>query len=86
MKSTLDRLAPKQKTALVNFYGTDAYEALKQLCKYEVEGLGKDALGSTSHEQTKLYSGQAMMAVKLPKIIKQLYEESKKNEALTKKG
>lgn len=70
MKSSVDRLSVSEREALANFYDTDAYKALKKLCQFEIEGLGKDALGSQTHEQTRYYSGQASMAVKIPKIIK----------------
>ncbi len=85
MKSTLEQLTPKEREALVHFYGTATYDALKHLCRLEIEGLGKDALGSPSHEQTRYFAGQANMAAKLTKVIKSLYEESKKNEELKKK-
>lgn len=78
MKSTLEQLSASKKQALALFYDTEAYKALKELCELEIDGLGKDALGSPSHEQTKWFGGQASMAAKIPKIIKELYIESNK--------
>lgn len=79
MKSTLEELTAAEKKALAHFYGTSAYDVLKKLCHLEIEGLGKDALGSPNHEQTKFYSGQAVMAAKLPKLIRELHKETEKN-------
>ena len=80
MKSSLDRLTPKQKEDLALFYDSDAYNALQALCRYEIEGLGKDALDSPDHDQTRFYSGQANMAAKIPKIIRELYKSLDDNK------
>lgn len=84
MKSTVEQLSPAERAALVHFYDTEAYKALKKLCQLEIDGLGKDALGSPDHEQTRYYSGQASMAAKLPKVIRQLYQEAEENKQKTK--
>lgn len=84
MKSTVDLLTDKQREALALFYGTDAFDAIKQLCKLEIEGLGKDALASPDHEQTRFYAGQAAMAAKLPKVIRMLYKVKEDNKAKKK--
>lgn len=85
MKSTVEQLSTKEAEALARFYDTDAFNALSKLCKLEIAGLGKDALASPNHEQTKFYSGQAAMAAKLIKIIRALYKEREKNAELKKK-
>lgn len=86
MKSTVEQLSNKEVEALVRFYDTDAFNALSKLCKLEIEGLGKDALASPNHEQTKFYSGQAAMAAKLIKIVRGLYKEHEKNKEAKKKN
>lgn len=80
MKSTIDQLTPKDRIALAHWYGTESYNALKKLLRLEIEGLGKDALGSPNHEQTKYFAGEAAMAAKIPKIVKQLSIETDKVE------
>ena len=80
MRSSLDRLTPKQKEDLAHFYSSEAYKALYILCKYEIGGLGKDALASTDHAQTRFYAGQANMAAKIPKIIRELYKNLDDNK------
>lgn len=80
MKSTLDQLSPAEIKALVLWYDTESYHALKRLCQLEIDGLGKDALGSQKHEDTRYYSGQASMAAKLPKSIKKLYDLNQENK------
>lgn len=86
MKSTVDQLTSKDRQALVHLYGTAAFDAIKSLCKLEIEGLGKDALISPNHEQTRFYSGQAVMAAKITNIIKDLHKEHLKNEQAKKKN
>ena len=80
MKSTVEQLSPAERKALALWYDTESYKAHKKLCKLEIEGLGKDALGSQSHDETRFYSGQASMAAKLPKIVKNIYEDSVKDK------
>ena len=80
MKSTLEQLSANERKALALWYDSDAYKAFKKICRLEIQGLGKDALGSPSHDQTRFYGGQAAMAAKLPKIVKSLYDESVKNQ------
>jgi hypothetical protein len=80
MKSTVELLSDKHRMALARFYGTEAHEALKALAKLEIVGLGKDALSSPNHEQTKWYSGQATMATKLLKMVKMLHDDSEANK------
>lgn len=75
MKSTIEQLTPKDRVALAHWYGTESFNALKKLLQFEIDGLGKDALASLDHEQTRFLSGQASMAVKIPKIVKQLSEQ-----------
>ena len=77
MKSTIEQLSAAELKALVLWYNTASFNAYKRLCQLEIDGLGKDALGSPNHDQTRFYSGQASMAAKLPKMIKGLYEENK---------
>ncbi len=86
MKSTVEQLTPDERKALVLFYDTKAYEAFKRLCELEIEGLGKDALGSTEHSQTRWFGGQANMAAKLPKLIRELHKESEANKEKQKKS
>lgn len=83
--STLEQLSPAYRKALATLYETDAYKAIKQLCELEINGLGKDALGSQSHDMTRFYAGQAYMAAKLPRSIKQLHKEAQENEAAKQK-
>jgi hypothetical protein len=78
MKSTLEDLSASEKNALALFYDSAAYKALRHLCQAEIEGLGKDALLSQSHEHTRWLGGQADMAAKILKIIRELYKESQK--------
>lgn len=80
MKSSLEKLSPGERNALVHWYDTESYKAFKRLCQFEIEGLGKDALGAQSFEQVKLISGQASMAAKLPKIIRAMFQESEDNK------
>lgn len=80
MKSTVEQLTSKERTALINWYDSESYQALKHLAQLEIAGLGDDALNSPSHEQTKFYSGQAVMAAKLIRIVQQLYKEHLKNK------
>lgn len=80
MKSTVELLTAKERELLVHFYGTPTYDAIKRLCKMEIDGLGKDALVSPNHEQTRFYSGQAVMAAKIPKVIRELYKQSEANK------
>lgn len=80
MKSTIEQLTGAQRKALALFYETPTYEALKALCQLEIDGLAKDALDSPSQEQTRYYAGQAQMASKLVKLIRQLYKESLKSD------
>lgn len=86
MKSTLDQLTSSERKALVLFYDTEAYKALKRLCELEIAGLGKDALGSTDHNQTRWLGGEANMAAKIPKIVRELFKESVSNEEKKQKG
>ena len=78
MRSSVEQLTPSERKALILWYDTEAFKAFKQFCKLEIEGLGKDALDSPSHDMTRFYSGQANMAAKMPKMIRALYEESNK--------
>jgi hypothetical protein len=80
MKSTVDQLTNKERELLALFYDTETYKALKQLCKYEIDGLGQDALASPDHNMTRWYSGQATMATKLPKLIRELFKEKEDNK------
>lgn len=80
MRSSVEQLSIGEQRALAQLYGTDGYKALVHLCKLEVEGLGKDALASTEHEQTRWLGGQANMAVKIPKIIRELSKATDKNK------
>lgn len=80
MKSTLEKLSYKEQELLALFYDTETYKALKHLCQLEIDGLGKDALASIGHEWTRYYSGQAEMAAKIPKIIRELYRDKDKNK------
>ncbi len=83
MKSTIEQLSASERKALAHFYNTAAYKALKHLCELGIIGLGKDALGSQSHDDTRWYGGQANMAAKIPKAVRSIYEESEKNEKAT---
>jgi hypothetical protein len=78
MKSTLDRLSPKEKEALALLYDTEGYTALKKLCTAEIDGLGKDALGASDMEFVKFCSGQAAMAKKIAVYIREAYKEVNK--------
>lgn len=78
MKSTVEQLSDNEREALAHLYELPGYKAFLKLCRLEIEGLGKDALGSQSHEDTRFYSGQSVMANKLPKIIRELYKEINK--------
>lgn len=82
MKSTVDLLTKKEKEALALWYETPSFMALKKLCELEIEGLGKDALGSPSHEATKYYAGQADMAAKLIKVVGGIYKENVKHKEI----
>lgn len=75
MRSTIEQLGPKDRKTLAHWYGTESFIALKKLLQLEIDGLAKDALASIDHEQTRFLSGQASMAVKIPKIVKQLSEQ-----------
>lgn len=55
-----------------------SYKVLKKLCQLEIDGLAKDALVSQNQEQTRELNGQAMMASKLPKLIRGLYMDINK--------
>ena len=78
MKSTLDRLSDNEKEALAHLYELPGFKALVKVCKLEIEGLALDALTSANHETTKFLNGQAVMAEKLPKIVRELYREINK--------
>lgn len=86
MKSTVEQLTKVERQALVHFYETVPFEALKHLCQLEIDGLAKDALDSQSQEQTRYYAGQAAMATKLIKIIRQLYKDDKESREKHQKG
>lgn len=75
MKSTLDSLTPNDKEALAHLYELPGYKALVKLCNLEIKGLAADCLASQNMEMVKYLSGQATMAAKLPKLIRQLYKE-----------
>ena len=86
MKSTVEQLTSAERKALVLFYDTPAYNALKHLCQLEIDGLGKDALASQDHNQTRWLGGEANMAAKIPKIVRQLYKESEDNKEKQQKS
>jgi len=78
VKSSIDRLLAGEKESLALLYDTNGYKVLQKLCKLEIDGLGKDALGAPDMEQVKFCSGQAYMAKKIPNLIRELYKEVNK--------
>ncbi len=78
MKSTLDKLSDNEKEALAHLYELPGFKALVKVCRLEIEGLAYDALVSPNLETTKYLNGQAVMAEKLPKIVRELYKEINK--------
>lgn len=78
MKSTVEQLSDNEREALAHLYELPGYKAFVKLCRMEIVGLGADALNSQDHELTRYYSGQATMASKLPKIIRELHKELNK--------
>ena len=78
MKSTVDQLTTKERDTLAHFYDTEAYLVLKKLASLEIVSLGKDALTSLDHEQTRFLAGQATMAKNFIELIQLCYKASNK--------
>lgn len=78
MKSTLEQLSAKEKEALARLYGTDGYEALKKVHTLEVAGLGADALGSQSIEDTKFLQGRAYQSKASIQLIRDVHKQVNK--------
>ena len=80
MKSTVEQLSPNQRQALVSFYETDTYKALKRLIELERLELAKDHVDVTEIGQIRYLSGQAAGLKKLVKTLRQLYIQQDKKK------
>lgn len=84
MKSTIEQLSYAERQALVLFYDTEAYKALKKLVEIERTALAQDSvfLDGTIEEialQSRFLAGGSLKLKGLIKSLGEIYKESEKN-------
>ena len=80
MKSTVEQLTPAERKALVLFYETPAYQALRRLIDIERLELAKDHVDLTEILQVRYLSGQVASLKKLAGTLQELYKDDKKQK------
>lgn len=78
MKSTVEHLTPAERKALVLFYDTPAYQALRHLVDLERLELAKDHVDQTDILQVRYLSGQTAGLKKLVGTLVTIYKDSNK--------
>ena len=78
MKSTVTYLSKAHKAALVHFYDSKEYEALKVLLEKERLEIAKDLLEEKDRDTIIFLQGQAFKCKQLHQLLQRLYKEASK--------